>query len=150
MSVCKYSSKQHIRTAKVAHLSSVHAPFDIRVFHKECVTLQDAGYEVVLIVPRKRDELVDGVRTEPCPEPKYRLERMFRPHSFTSFWQRCNEKADIYHFHDPELISMGLLLKLLGRRVADDVHENISEDILTKSYIPFYVQESRRFPCRTR
>jgi glycosyltransferase involved in cell wall biosynthesis len=120
--------------AKVCILTSVHIPFDGRIFHKEAKSLAKAGYNVVLIARHDKAEVVDGVRIVPLPEPKNRLGRMT-----TVLWRlfrlAIREKADVYHFHDPELMTVGLLLKLYRKKVIWDVHEHYPNSIMDKFWI---------------
>ena len=47
---------------KVCILTSVHPPFDTRIFHKQAKSLVKSGYDVTLIVQHDRNEVVDGVK----------------------------------------------------------------------------------------
>jgi glycosyltransferase involved in cell wall biosynthesis len=120
--------------AKVCMMTSVHLPFDGRIFHRAARSLARAGYDVVLIARHDKEEVVDGVRVVPLPEPRNRLHRMT-----AILWRvyrlAVKENADVYHFHDPELMIVGLLLKLRGKKTIWDVHEHYPNSILDKYYI---------------
>jgi glycosyltransferase involved in cell wall biosynthesis len=120
--------------AKICILTSVHIPFDGRIFHKEAKSLAKAGYDVVLIARHDKAEVVDGVRIIPLPEPKHRLQRMTGV-LWRLFRLAVREKADVYHFHDPELMTVGLLLKLYRKKVIWDAHEHYPNSIMDKFWI---------------
>ena len=121
---------------KVCILSSVHPCFDVRIFEKQARSLSQAGYEVTLAaIGNFEEEIVEGIRVLGLPQPRSRL---LRP---VNWWRllriALQEKADIYHFHDPDLLLPAGLIKLLTRRpIVYDVHENYPEDVLTKEWIP--------------
>ncbi len=119
---------------RIAHLTSVHSTFDVRIFHKECCTLASAGYHVTLIAPYDRVAWVSGVRIQPVVSRMHRLSRMTRTVSDV-FRQAIAAHATVYHFHDPELLPVGVLLKFAGKRVIYDIHEHVSSDILSKHWI---------------
>jgi len=120
--------------ARVCVLTSVHLPFDGRVFHKEAKSLAKAGFDVVLIACHDKEETVGGVRIVPLPQPRNRRQRVTKV--LWRLWRLAvKEDADVYHFHDPELILVGLLLKLRGKKIIWDVHEHYPNSILDKFYI---------------
>ena len=123
------------RSRKICHLTSVHVPFDTRIFHKEARSLAEAGYSVDLVAKHGVGETLHGVCLIPLPMPRSELERIFRIAPAT-FLRAYRQKADLYHFHDPELLPVGILLKLLTRgKVIYDVHEDYSEKIPRKTWL---------------
>ena len=51
---------------KVCHMTSAHAPGDVRIFHKECVSLGKSGYQVYL-VQRGESYEASGVHVDSPP-----------------------------------------------------------------------------------
>lgn len=122
-------------SARIVHLTSVHAPEDNRIFWKECASAAARGFDVTLIVPTERNDLIAGVRIVAVPKPASRVRRITR--TIWQVYRKARElRSDIYHFHDPELIPIGLLLRLSGASVVYDVHEDYVSSVLQKDYIP--------------
>lgn len=120
---------------RVAILSSVHPPFDGRIFQKEARSLARAGYNVTLIVPHTRSEVVDGVSIQAIRRPESRVDRM-KTTVRQVYAAAVAARADVYHLHDPELLPVGLMLRRLGKRVIYDIHEDVPRDLRTKTYVP--------------
>lgn len=121
----------------ICFVSTVHDPFDSRVFFKLARSLARAGYEVCLLAPDAPDDSIDRVRLKPLPgkPPAHAAwKRWFR---LVGVWRQARaERADLYIVYDPEMTLVGLLLKLGGRKVLYDVHEHVPYQILDKDWIP--------------
>ncbi|WP_440897966.1 glycosyltransferase [Amphibacillus sp. Q70] len=124
---------------KVVHLTTVHHPFDTRIYHKECFSLHKAGYDVSLIAPlenKPRGAKVmtdDGIKLIATTKRKNRLVRMLLS-TWETYRLAKREQANYYHFHDPELLWVGWLLKKKTNNVIYDVHEDYLTSISQKEY----------------
>jgi glycosyltransferase involved in cell wall biosynthesis len=105
---------------RIVHLTSVHRPRDVRIFHKEARAAAAAGARAWVGAPR-----------EPIPRAR-------RP---AAGWRLAREArrrdADLYHVHDPELLPAALwLARATGRPVVYDVHEYLGQTARTKRWLP--------------
>lgn len=125
---------------KVCHITSVHRSDDTRVFHKECVSLAQAGYDVTLIAPGESRE-DNGVHVIGMGEkPKSTLKRLFSGMPRKVCSRAVAEKADVYHLHDPELLPYALKLRRRGSAVIFDSHEFYERIMLEKSFLPKFAR----------
>lgn len=116
-------------------LTSAHMPYDVRIFEREAKSLAAAGYSVTIVAPHPRSERSDNICIRAVHVPQARKNRMTS--AVKEVYEAAREiGADIYHFHDPELIPVGILLKFHGKCVIYDAHEDVPRDILQKDWIP--------------
>lgn len=119
---------------KVTHISTVHKPFDTRIFVKECSSLAKLGFDVSLLVPIGKPEVRNQVKILPLPFFKNKIFRSLFSW-IPTFFRAKKLNSDLYHFHDPELIVLGFFLSLFGKKVVYDVHEDYELQILNKEYL---------------
>jgi glycosyltransferase involved in cell wall biosynthesis len=121
---------------KIVHITSLHHDNDNRIFYKECTSLAQEGYDVILIAAGAKDKVVNNVKIVGYPKTSGgRIKRILKT-SMADMLKMCRHiDGDIYHFHDPELMFVGLYLKALGKTVVYDIHENNPASILSKPYI---------------
>lgn len=121
---------------RVVHISTVHQPFDIRIFHKECVSLAKAGYEVYNIGRFKKEEIVNGVRIVPVRSFAKKIWRLIFGPLMAMSQLKNIRNVQLVHLHDPELLLIAPLLKLFGFTVVFDMHEDVRAQIKGKQWIP--------------
>ena len=119
---------------KICQITSAHPVTDIRIFYRECRSLREAGHEVFLMAQHTKSEMMDGVKVVPLPPTRSRFIRILI-YPWIILFKALRRKADIYHFHDPELLFIGFVLKLFGKKVVYDVHENVPLQFATKTYL---------------
>lgn len=127
----------------LCHFTTVHPRDDGRVFFKQCVSAALAGYKVTLVVADgKGSEQKQGVHIIDIGKPSGgRISRMLNG-TKSMHRKLLGIEADIYQFHDPELLSVGVKLKRLHKKVVYDSHEDVSQQILYKTWLgPLFLRK---------
>ena len=124
-----------MRGGLACHLTTVHSPDDVRIYQKEARSLAEAGYDVTLVAPALKEARLEGVRWLRLRRPRGRLDRLLRLTPL-AYRAALDSGAEVVHLHDPELLFVGLALKLRGRKVVWDAHEDLPRQILSKPWLP--------------
>lgn len=127
---------------KVCHFTTVHSIDDVRIFTKECTSLANNGFDVTIIAcgDLAFEDIKDGVKRISLNVPVKNRQHRFFKRSKAVYKKALEIDADIYHFHDPELLPIGLKLKRRGKKVIFDSHEFYGEQIKHKGYIPYILR----------
>ncbi len=124
---------------RVIHLTSVHSPLDVRIHDKECQSLAEAGYEVLIVGPGNSSDDSRQPRIIGVGVARSRFSRLFLTVPSVLI-AALGRRADLYHIHDAELIPVGIFLKAVGKAVVFDCHEHLALDAREKVYLPPFVR----------
>jgi len=130
----EHTKTKEEKQIRVAHLTTVHHPTDPRIYHKQCLSLHKAGFDVYLIAQADGQETDKPIKHIPLKKYSSRLKRMIIG-TFNVYRQAKKLQAHIYVFHDPELMFIGWLLKRRTNVVIYDIHEDYVTSILQKRYL---------------
>lgn len=152
---------------KICVFTSAHRVYDIRIFKKEIRSLLKNGLNVVYYANKENldtrkeyikneESISENNLTLKINDNYYQNKRLKRFIKSLLFFLYLPKDCDIYHFHDPDLLFAGLALKILGKKVIYDVHENYRDSIKDKDYLPgifkilisWIVSEFETFCCR--
>lgn len=129
------------KPAVVMLANAGHRAFDTRIFQKEALTLVQAGYTVTLIIPHEATVVVKGVKIEAVPLPTKGWKQLV-----VCPWNIFRKalgypRHSIFHIHDSELLLIGLLLRITGRKVIYDAHEDTPRQISYQHWIPWWIKK---------
>ena len=115
-------------------VSSIHRWNDVRIYHKEAKSLA-SQYDVTVIGVTSPGTAVAGISVIRLPEPLTVQRRLMN--ACRILREGMFGGARVIHFHDPELIWVGLLMKLILKKVVYDVHEELRAVVQIRNWIPF-------------
>jgi glycosyltransferase involved in cell wall biosynthesis len=124
------------------HISTLHPAFDPRIFHRECGSLAAAGARVTYLGNHGEDRRIDGIELRSIGQlssgARGRLRLVDRAvRTRRALADALALRADVYHLHDPELLTIARPLKRRsGAKVVYDSHEHSVQHMLQKGFIP--------------
>ncbi len=120
------------RDLTIAQLTSRHALTDNRILHCMARTAETAGYRSVVMGPAREDSSFAHIPLQACP-----LVKEGDRHSHIWLLARLltgalKSRYPLFHIHDPDLLPVALILKLFGRRVIYDIHDDYEASLTVR------------------
>lgn len=121
---------------RICIITTAHPRFDVRIWHKQCMSLAKEFKDVHLVVADGNgNDTNAGIKIHDIGKPSGRKERFLKTGKI-ALAKALEINADVYHIHDPELLRIAGKLKKSGAFVVYDSHEDLPRQILNKPYIP--------------
>jgi len=123
-------------------LTTVHPPFDTRVFYREAQSLVNHGHEVTIIAPHTEiiNEIIDGVHIKTIQKPNSKALHFLT--MFKIFKEGFKIKCDVFHCHEPGSLLICFILKVLtGNKMVYDAHEYYPELIAENVFFPKVIKK---------
>lgn len=118
----------------MAYVSVVHALHDHRFLYKQCKGLADSGFDVDYYVRSSKKCVINRINIKPLKSHVSRVRRFLS--TFLLLPKLVKGKYDVIHLVDPELLPLGMILKLLTRTVVIfDAHEDYVDFMKHKHYL---------------
>ena len=119
---------------KSVHIATLHKRHDTRILLKECVSLSEAGFEIVLVVgDGEGDADYNGVKIVDVGRPKGRFASRLIP-----MWRAARRlrtlSPDVVHFHDAMFLPLAISLAIGGQRIIYDVHEDHPREVMESRF----------------
>ncbi|HBM79428.1 MAG: glycosyltransferase family 4 protein [Clostridiales bacterium] len=142
---------------KICILTTGHSAMDDRIFYKEALSLKKVYDDVTIIAPDERDSYIkDGINIIGVKKPNSLYERFRLVDTVVN--EAIKNRADIYHFHDFEIIYKVLKIKkyLPDSKIIYDVHEYFPDMVrmskkipkLIKPFMTFFVDKTELIKAR--
>ncbi len=104
------------------------------MFDRECLSLSE-HFEVHLIGIGEAARSQENIHVHGIEQSKHPFLRLLQTR-FVCFYKALQIDAAVYHFHDAELLWVGILLSISGKHVIYDIHENTASDIYYRKWLP--------------
>jgi len=123
-----------MKSKSICIVAPVHYYDDVRVFKKQAISLASDCFTVKLYSRANHDFLEEGVQVVATPTFKGRIKRfLYLP---VLAMKLIRDRSDVYLLHNPDTLPILFILKLFGRKVVYDTHEDFSKRILMRGWLP--------------
>lgn len=123
---------------KVLVASSLHVWDDPRIYYKQCSSLAKYYDLTLMAISEDNIKIADNMRIIGLKKPLSLFARLI--HAVQIWTELIHDKYKIFHFHDPELLWVGFLAKIAGKKVIMDIHENILGVVQIRNWIPGWLR----------